>query len=158
MATIATVLQPGRTPPLRPEYRITDLATLHQALGLLPRRRRFVVELPGLSNEAAQTIGDRASELSAACGCGTGAAFLLAAILLDMAFDLGLWSTVRHSPFLTIGGNLVVCGLAIGAGKAVGVHRARRKLRRLLSEIKARLSPAGMILNDQDQQRERLPA
>jgi hypothetical protein len=95
----------------------------------------IVLRLEGLSPEATQVWQQRLNRYYLECGCSAGAVVLLAAMLV-----YGLYLLVPFTP--SIGGWFAKmatgCGLAVlaaGVGKALGLLRARHRLRQAIREL-----------------------
>ncbi len=81
----------------------------------------------------------RLAELRGECGCGTGAACAVSALVLAVA-----WLVVAPMPSAMIVAGHVLAALAVvvvagGLGKLLGITRARRLLRRELVGLRSRL-------------------
>jgi hypothetical protein len=100
-----------------------------------PPRRPLVLECAGLTSQERKAWQGRINTLATDCGCSWGAAFLglagFAYLLLLVVPDFRqLWSLWGH---LAAGAGTAMLG--VGAGKAVGLARARRRLRQALWQL-----------------------
>jgi len=116
----------------------TDLAALRSGR-LRPRHRGLRLELPGIGDEDARRSADRIAALRNDCGCSVGTWFLLPA---TCAVGAWLWMGGPGGPDHLVprmGVSLAVVVAAAGLGKAAGVLRSRREMRREIDRVARRM-------------------
>ena len=97
----------------------------------------LVVRLPWLSRDEADPLSARLNAAREDCGCSMGAAIMAAFFVGAMAWAL-LWhgfhvgAVLRRSPLV-----IIVTLAGAGAGKAVGILLARRRVRHLVDRLLA---------------------
>ncbi len=114
-----------------------------QLVGLLTRfgrgPLRIRLDLPGLAEPARSIAEQRLASALSACGCTEGAVALL--ITLGPAAGLAFWSPWSGAflpPWALFAALLVAASLA---GKALGLLRARRRLKSEIARIVRTLPP-----------------
>ena len=101
--------------------------------------------IAALPPQEAERTRKRLGQLAQTCACGFGVAGALAALAL-YGTGLVLWlDLTAHNPW-TLGAIGFAGSVAgAGAGKFLGLMRARRQRNRLLAELHARVSAAGGV-------------
>jgi hypothetical protein len=101
--------------------------------------RRSLPDLSLLPNDEAERVRDRVQSLEKVCGCGLGAALALVALAAYVGCVLWL-GRPAGSTWVAIAVGFGVFVLAAGAGKTLGLMRARSQRGRLLDEVYARVA------------------
>jgi len=109
------------------------------------RSRKPVPDLSALPRQEADRAKARIDELDRACGCEIGATLAFGALAAYVA-GAALWfGRLAESTWLTVALGIAVFVLAAGAGKTLGLMRARSKRDRLVDDLYVRV--AGRELN-----------
>lgn len=85
----------------------------------------------------------RLNHYYAACGCDTGAIFLVAAFVLYVAFLALRPSGISSAGWAEVGFGLLVVLVASGVGKALGIGFAQIRLRGTVRALRDRLTAPG---------------
>jgi hypothetical protein len=94
-------------------------------------------ELDALPEQEAETARRRLARLDTACGCAEGAALAFAALILYLLIGMEL---VGGGGLAQAGIGAAIFILAAGAGKTLGLMRARYARDRLLDELHSRVA------------------
>lgn len=103
------------------------------------RGRRPVPDLSALPADEAERVRARLHSLDTACGCEIGAAVALGA-LAAYAGAVAWLGRLADSTWITIAVGVAVFVLGAGAGKTLGLMRARSRRDRLLDDVYSRVA------------------
>lgn len=106
---------------------------------LIPGGEAVSLELPGLTSDERAAWERKIASSYADCGCGLGAAFFLG----GLAATAGVFAARSRASLLRTSGRVLLAAAAVMglslAGKVLGLWLARRRLRRDVRELAARL-------------------
>ena len=100
---------------------------------------RLVLQLPGLPAEEAAATGERLNRYRTECGCSAGARLMMTAFGLSLTIAV-LVDGASRALFLHAPLAFPAAVVGAGVGKARGIALARRKARREISDLFARLA------------------
>src|SRR2546426_5693103 len=100
---------------------------------------RPVPDLRLLPQDEADRARTRLAELDRACGCTLGAIVALISLAVYVGLVLGL-GLMAGGTWATVGTGAGVFAIAGGAGKTLGLMRARTERDRLLDELHSRVA------------------
>jgi hypothetical protein len=106
--------------------RIPDLQQL--SLTVIPKYRQILVLLPGLSADERIQWQEKLIKDYTACGCTTGAYFLIGGILFTLTFAALYWKAILHSWGLSIAKGIAIWVLCALLGKMIGWTAAKIRL------------------------------
>jgi len=107
----------------------------------VPRRGKgpLVLQLPGLPAEEAAAAGERLNRYRTECGCSAGAHLMTIAFVLSLAVAV-LADGASRALFLHLPLALPAALVGAGVGKAGGIALARRRARREIADLLARVT------------------
>jgi hypothetical protein len=120
------------------ELRITDIASLRR-ISAAPRNTKFVLSLPQIPAARSALLESRFNSLSHDCGCNVSTALFLAAIAASVTVDVAFRARFAENVLSWLALELLVCILAIGAGKFIGQAYAHARLARLGRRLETEL-------------------
>jgi hypothetical protein len=132
-----TTASPGNAPAVSPIV-IDGVDQLRALLTdpLFRSKRPILLRFNGLAADQVQSLDEALNRDRLSCGCGLGAAALLAGLATSGAWVLATLGAVPSSAFMGIPIVLVTGAVTGGVGKAIGIawsqHKAKRTVLRLL--------------------------
>jgi hypothetical protein len=115
---------------------IRDASQLHAIWGnpAIIRRRPLIIDLPRLTAEQSRTAAERIAAQAAECGCSMGAKFMAGATVCAASWLLHVYGLTAQLLW-RLPWALPVVIAAAGAGKAIGIVRARTQFRNELTSL-----------------------
>lgn len=98
------------------------------------------MELSGVEHDDAKAIAARLNAYREECGCSLGAKCLAAGVCIAITWLVAASDGFSLHLFVRLAAALVFAVVCSGAGKALGILAARRRLRREIDEVLATMA------------------